>query len=600
MWQEGSETLACKISEGQLASSAYTGLEASVCVETDLSKDPMCRKGIWKPISSGVCRYEQVAGQIAVPDTGGRTLVRIGGANQLTGCQPRWTLNIERDAGVCSGEAKGFGSCCRTSCFNSEPLSNLSCVCKCRPGFVGAECDKTAPHLAVSLLVFNKTVVDWFASKSSEIGRNQPFNQFLLQRSVAQVLGISTSYVEFASAEPSTNDGTGLGGQLGLYAERPISTRRGSRELLQVRPGCTRLLQSDPSGAGLSKVNIRISTVFEHDLRLLANSLEVALRNGTLESSLAEKGLQLCILDQQTRFYNAFGFELLSRLPVTPTDVLGTEGILLIVFFLLGGLVALGFFFLQVISNRLQQQEVLRHQREHRPVSRLQRRPVAWRFINRANGNDVAYPTNVSSVLEKAYIDGWLKNKKHKARIYFQDHWWDVNFATMTATQEDQAASGRIKAISTPTTFELDDSASKVMGYYNGKLFSIQLNPDGTAVDVSLADQRQIVQSYNSLAKEIVLELPIIPTPMQGSYWRVEAGAGTDVVKLLPPGIDKNWFAEFWTGDAPDEQEFKVGAQSCPQTGSCKGGGDPRGRFCDVFIATFIPHDGLLPFEVLG
>jgi hypothetical protein len=560
--QAGTETLACKLTEEELKTSAYSGLEASVCVETDLSKDPMCRKGIWKPITSGVCRSEKVAGQIALPDTGDRTLVRVGGANQLTGCQPKWTLNIERDAGVCGGEMRGSGSCCRTTCFNSEPLSNVSCVCKCKPGFVGAECDKTAPHLAVSLLVFNKTVVDWFASKSSEIGLNQPFNQFLLQRSVAQVLGISTSYVEFASAEPSTNDGTGLGGQLGLYADVPATRRRRSRELLQVRPGCTRLLESDTSGAGLSRVNIRILTVFEHDLRLLSNSLEVALRNGTLESSLAEKGLLLCILDQETRFYNAFGFELLSRLPKTPADTLGTEQILLIVFFLLAGLVALVFFCLQVVSNRLHEQEILRHQREHKPVSRLQRRPVAWRFINPANENEVGYPANVSSVLEKAYVDGWLKNKKHKARIFFKDHWWDVNFSCMTATQEGQASSGRIKKVMTPTSFELDGSASNVMGYYNGKLFSIQFNADGTPVDAQVSDQKQLVQSYISTTKEITLELPIMPTPVPGSYWRVEAGAGTDVVKLLPPGIDRNWFSEFWAGDAPDEQEFKVGPLS--------------------------------------
>lgn len=555
--QGGAEGLTCGISKDSLKSFSYSGLEASVCINTDLSQDPMCRKGIWKPISSGTCVSEKVSGQIAMADTGGRTLVRIGGDNMLTGCQPKWTLKVERDGGICSGTKPGFGSCCTTSCFNSEPLSNASCVCNCKPGFVGSRCDRTAPHLSLSLLIFNKTTTDWFASSAADIGKGQPANQYALQSGIAQMLGIPSMYVEFANAVPASNDGTGSGGLLGLYADKPQTTRK-SRQLLDVRPGCTRLLESDTNGAGLSRVTVRILTVFEHDLRLLANQVETGLRNGTLESNLDDLGVQLCIMDLGTKFYNAFGFELRSRLPVTPTDALGTEGILLIVFFLLAGLVVAGFFALQVISNRLILNELKRSQTQHKPSELLQRRPLAWRFIHPTSDYDVNYPSSISKQLEKAYLEGWLNNKVHQSRFFYKDHWWTVDFAAMTATEEQKASSGRIKKVISATSFELDNNSSKVMGYYNNKLFSISHNPDGAAVDQSIADQEVVVTNYIGILHEITVEIAIMPSPVPGCYWKVSPGAGSNVVVLIPPGIDKHWFSEFYREDAPDASQWKV------------------------------------------
>jgi hypothetical protein len=47
------------------------------------------RNDRWETVMAGVCLGEQVTGVIGLFETGGRTLVRIGGPGELTGCQPR-------------------------------------------------------------------------------------------------------------------------------------------------------------------------------------------------------------------------------------------------------------------------------------------------------------------------------------------------------------------------------------------------------------------------------------------------------------------------------------------------------------------------------
>eukprot|EP00282_Hemiselmis_andersenii_P039092 CAMPEP_0169434588 /NCGR_PEP_ID=MMETSP1042-20121227/4611_1 /TAXON_ID=464988 /ORGANISM="Hemiselmis andersenii, Strain CCMP1180" /LENGTH=364 /DNA_ID=CAMNT_0009545177 /DNA_START=94 /DNA_END=1185 /DNA_ORIENTATION=- len=203
----GTEGLACRIPQSRLSTSIYKGVDLYVCVDTDISLDPLCRKGLWKTLAAGVCVGERVSGQIRLPDTGGRTLVRVGGPNELTGCQPEWEMSIDRDNGLCAGVIQGTGSCCTSSCVNSPQLSNFSCICKCPPGYTGLQCDRTAPHIRASILVFNKTLTDWIPSTSADVGRDQPENQFQLQNAISGMLGVPTMYVEFADAEAASNEG---------------------------------------------------------------------------------------------------------------------------------------------------------------------------------------------------------------------------------------------------------------------------------------------------------------------------------------------------------------------------------------------------------
>ena len=93
-------------------------------------------------------------------------------------------MQVARDAGSCSGVVLGLGSCCTQKCFNSLPLSNTSCICNCPHGFVGQQCDNTANHVYVSLLIFNKTRSDWVAENQKQIGGGQPYNQFVLRGGV--------------------------------------------------------------------------------------------------------------------------------------------------------------------------------------------------------------------------------------------------------------------------------------------------------------------------------------------------------------------------------------------------------------------------------
>ncbi len=92
-----------------------------------------------------------------------------------------WDMSVQRERGECNGVVLGLGSCCTQKCFNSKPLSNTSCICDCSPGFVGQECDSTANHVYISLLVLNKTRADWVAENYVQIGKNQPYNQFILR-----------------------------------------------------------------------------------------------------------------------------------------------------------------------------------------------------------------------------------------------------------------------------------------------------------------------------------------------------------------------------------------------------------------------------------
>ena len=74
-------------------------------------------------------------------------------------------------------------------------------------------------------------------------------------------------------------------------------------------------------GAGLTKVDVRLVYTFEHELPMARSVVEVAVRNGTLESALAAKGIFLCVIDSDMFNYNAFGFKMEAR---DVKQVLGT------------------------------------------------------------------------------------------------------------------------------------------------------------------------------------------------------------------------------------------------------------------------------------
>jgi len=59
---------------------------------------------------------------------------------------------VNRTDGACSGMHRGLGNCCQSACSRSGARRHpTSCSCLCSKGFVGRECDVTAPHFAVQV-----------------------------------------------------------------------------------------------------------------------------------------------------------------------------------------------------------------------------------------------------------------------------------------------------------------------------------------------------------------------------------------------------------------------------------------------------------------
>jgi len=247
--------------------------------------------------------------------------VRVGGAGTITGCQPRWTLRVDRSKGSCTAVDRGYGNCCSHSCVNGYRDRSRACLCVCPPGFVGALCDRTAPHLMVSLTIFNQSRVDWWVTDSAQIGQGQTQNEYLFTSTLASVIGILPSRVELAYAKSQAQLGTGA-------QDSPTAQRRnaaaggvggqGERRLV---PHCASAADMEVVGAGLTKVDVRLVYTFEHELPMARSVVEVAVRNGTLESALAAKGIFLCVIDSDMFNYNAFGFKMEAR---DVKQVLGT------------------------------------------------------------------------------------------------------------------------------------------------------------------------------------------------------------------------------------------------------------------------------------
>ena len=241
------EALACPITMAQRSLHEYSGLELTVCVGVNARLDPYCTRGRWVPIVTGVCIGETVTGSIELTDVGSRLLVRVGGAGTITGCQPRWTLRVDRSKGSCTAVDRGYGNCCSHSCVNGYRDRSRACLCVCPPGFVGALCDRTAPHLMVSLTIFNQSRVDWWVTDSAQIGQGQTQNEYLFTSTLASVIGILPSRVELAYAKSQAQLGTGA-------QDSPTAQRRNAAAGGGRRPGgappCASLRERGRHGGG--------------------------------------------------------------------------------------------------------------------------------------------------------------------------------------------------------------------------------------------------------------------------------------------------------------------------------------------------------------
>ena len=131
------EALACPITTEQRNVHDYAGLEVYVCQGVNVREDPYCTKGRWVPIISGACIGETVTGTVELTDIGSRLLIRVGGPGQLTGCQPRWSLRVDRSRSTCTAVKRGLGNCCSNTCANGYHDRKRACKCVCPPGFVG-------------------------------------------------------------------------------------------------------------------------------------------------------------------------------------------------------------------------------------------------------------------------------------------------------------------------------------------------------------------------------------------------------------------------------------------------------------------------------
>ena len=192
------EALTCKFDKATRDIHDYSGLVLYVCVGINVRLDPTCQKGRWVPAVMGACIGETVTGLVELTDVGSRLLIRVGGPGQLTGCQPKWRLRVERTMGSCVAVKPGYGNCCEKYpsnvlyCVNGYRDRSTACKCICPKGFVGVRCDRTAPHLSLSLVVFNRTRSAWWVSDPAHVGGGQTTAEFGLTSTLSDLLGAST------------------------------------------------------------------------------------------------------------------------------------------------------------------------------------------------------------------------------------------------------------------------------------------------------------------------------------------------------------------------------------------------------------------------
>ena len=372
------EALACPVTKAQRDAHDYSGLELTVCVGVNVRLDPYCTRGRWVPVITGSCIGETVTGSIELTDFGSRLLVRVGGPGDLTGCQPRWSLSVDRFKGSCTAVDRGYGNCCDHECVNGYRDRSKACLCICPPGFVGTLCDRTAPHLLLSLTVFNQSRVDWWVSDSSQIGHGQTQNAHMFTSTLAQALGILPSRVELAYAKTQTQLGTGA--QDSPTARRSESA--GGVGDRRVVPHCASTADMEVAGTGLTKVDVRLIYTFEHELPMARSMVEVAIRNGTLETALAGQGTYLCVIEWAMLNYNAFGFKMESRDVQQMYESIGLTDVLLLVFIALGVGLMVFYTALQVLVARSLEMDATRHLREYKPVQKIEKQAVGWRLVN--------------------------------------------------------------------------------------------------------------------------------------------------------------------------------------------------------------------------
>ena len=110
---------------------------------------------------------------------------------------------------TCVCVCRAYGNCCANKCANGYHTRETACACVCPPGLVGLLCDRTAPHLLLTVTVFNKTRDDWWVTSSATIGTGQTSNEHLVTSNLARVLGVMSARVELGFARAQTQLGTG-------------------------------------------------------------------------------------------------------------------------------------------------------------------------------------------------------------------------------------------------------------------------------------------------------------------------------------------------------------------------------------------------------
>lgn len=203
---------------------------------------------------------------------------------------------------------------------------------------------------------------------------------------------------------------------------------------------------ADVEGLGISRVRVRVKVLFETEIILATQRLQQALVNGTLEESLARRGVHVCILDAEIENYNAAGFRMASQLPRLPPPGLGLEDILLIVLALVSVTVFLAFCFLEWYSGYVIELDRIRHLNQRKPIAPLLRHTLGWRLFDPRTTALSLLPLNVSKRIEAAYIYGWLRLGEPLLHVAYDggDYAVDFSQAQSPASYLNDALSTRI------------------------------------------------------------------------------------------------------------------------------------------------------------
>jgi len=403
---------------------------------------------------------------------------------------------------------------------------------------VGILCERTSPHLSITLTVFNSSRTDWWVADSAGVGKGQTENEHTLTSTIASVLGIKPSRVELAYSKAQE--------QLGTGAQSAIGGRRGERRVVE------HCLDAEGGirGIGLAKVEVRLLYTFEHELPTARSKIKFALTNGTLEEALAAKDLYLCFIDSNILNYNSFGFKMESRDVSQVPNGISLTDVLLIVFSLMGVAVVLLYLGLQVMVQRSLELDATRHLREYMPIRKIEKQVVGWRLVHPDTKEPMHLPSSLNKELEAFYITQWLQEGDP---LYTFDlplaGKWTADFSAMRAYENTAGQTLMVVKVKDGMTMTLDRSSSQNDHFYNARSVTITAIPENS--DPRLLNQERQVSAYSALLREIRTESPFVPPPPPGIQITIGGKMGLAYRDLLAPGMDYQLSVDFVLEEQP-------------------------------------------------